>query len=88
MPLKVADSFSTRRSMHIRGYNEDMHFVPTLYYYDSRNKPERTPAQITFHHKVTIYKLHYKNAYSDEKEHMRREIEWERNESETEREKN
>ena len=33
-----------------------------------------------FQHKLTIYRLHYKNAYSDEKEPKRREREWERNE--------
>ena len=65
-----------------------MFYVLTLYDHDSYNKLQRTPAQITFQHKLTMYRLHYKNAYSDEKEPKRRAIEWERNEKRDRKEKN
>ena len=48
--------------MRIRGYTPDMYHALTLYFHDSRNKLQ---------HKLTIYRLHYKNAYSYEKEPKR-----------------
>ena len=56
-------------------YYYDMYYVLTLYYHDSCNKRQHTPAQITFQNKLIIYRLYYKNAYSDEKEPKRRETE-------------
>ena len=40
-----------------------------------------------FQHKLIIYGLHYKNAYSDEEEPKKREREWERNEERDRKEK-
>ena len=59
-------------------YTRDMYYV-LIYYQDSCNKQQRTLAQITFQHKLTIYKLHYDNAYSDEKEPKRRDTKMKKN---------
>ena len=55
-------------------------FLHYNYYHDSCNKPQRTREQIMFQQKLTIYRLNYKNAFSDEEEPKKREREWERNE--------